>query len=130
MSSPVVKPMSCQALVKAWYCEAAFTRDGAHFVHVWEPLDVDLPETARPYCYGAGEIDFYDKTGNTVLWRRVRHHQFCGGKDVLLLSDGRFYEVYSGQVLFREGRWFMRWWCGDNTRAARMLNAGWPEYQR
>lgn len=126
----MIQQMSCQALVRVWHCECEFARDGENHVWLWEPLDVDAPEDARPYCFGVGEIDFYSRDGNTLTHRHVRHHDFNGGKDVVLLSDGVFYQVCGGQCVYKNGRWMMRWWCGNNTRRARMLNAGWPEYQR
>lgn len=126
----MVKQMSCNAMVKAWCCDCEFERDGDYHVWLWEPLGVDdVPDDARPYCYGLGEIDFYDHSGNKLLLRSVRHHLFCGGIDVVLLSSGVFYEICSGQCVYRAGRWHMRWWAGNNTRRARMLNAGYPEYK-
>lgn len=131
MSDP--KPMSLLAFAKLWHCEAEFEKerpDATHWWVVWEPLDTDAPEDARPYCYGIGEIDFYDRTGNRHLDRRVRCHDLTAPHPMLvLLKDGVWREVLSGKVVYRNGRWHMRWLCATNTRAAMMMNAGFAEYR-
>ena len=44
------RPLSLSAFAKLWHCDAEFEPDGdsVHWVHVWEPLDVDAPPDARP----------------------------------------------------------------------------------
>jgi hypothetical protein len=144
MSDPMNhgRPMSLSAFCKCWHCDAEFERDGdsEHWVIVWEPLDTDAPADARPYVYGSGEIDFYDRTGNIdfydrtgyrMLARRVRYHCLNDSfPNLLLMSDGVWREAGLGSVVHRDGRWWVRSRAADNTRAARMMNAGWAEYRK
>jgi hypothetical protein len=127
------RPLSLSAFAKCWHCDATFEPDGdsRHWVIVWEPLDVAAPPDARPYVHGLGEIDFYDRTGNVMLVRRVRFHSFKDTfPNLLLMADGVWREAGLGSVVHRDGRWWVKFRAADNTRAARMMNAGWPEYRR
>lgn len=125
---PDVKPMSLRRFSTLWLCEAEWEPDGPQSIHIWEPLDVDAPEDAHPYCHGLGEITFYDRTGNGLIARSVRHHEISGLEDLVLL-DGTWWQVISGQVIYRDSRWWMRWWAQKNGRYAIMANAGFWAYQ-
>jgi hypothetical protein len=125
------RPMSLSAFAKLWHCDAEFQADGdsKHWVVIWEPLDVTAPPDARPHVYGMGEISFYDRTGNALIVRRARYHDLNDTfPNLLLMSDGIWRESMPGEIVYRDGRWWHRFRGADNTRAARMMNAGWGEY--
>ena len=64
------EPASINAAFKCWWVNSGeFEQDpdAAHWGVFWEPLDVDLPETAKPSCCYNDCIVFYDKTGNKLL---------------------------------------------------------------
>jgi hypothetical protein len=44
------------------------------------------------------------------------------------MSDGVWREAGLGSVVHRDGRWWVKFRAAANTRAARMMNAGWAEY--
>ncbi len=116
------------AFCKLWtLIDGLVEPNGRQSVYIWEPLDVDAPADARPYCYGFGEIDFYDVTGNKQLDRRVRCHLFIA-EDLVQVRDGTWFKIASGRCVYRAGRWWMRWLAYKNGRHAKMMNAGWPEY--
>lgn len=127
---PQIRPMSCSRFASVYWCECEVTKDSDVSVHLWEPLDADVPPDARPCCYGIAEIDFYDHTGNKTLLKHIRHHDMMGM--IALLPDGRFVEVGYGNVVYREHvqRWFVRWLAWTNSRLARMMQAGLEEYLR
>ena len=137
------KALSVSAFCKLWWADCEFEQIGPNSYHVWEPLNMDAPENARPYCYGLGEIDFYDSTGNRKLAHAVQCHHFNNAHgDLLLLGNpGIWVDVASGQVTYRKGSWYMRWLCFRNTRRAHFANHGfriwnvaeqpriWPQFQ-
>lgn len=125
---PDPKPMSLRRFSTLWLCEAEWEPDGLQSVHIWEPLDVDAPEDAHPSCDYGREVTFYDRTGNGLIARHVRHHELSGLEDLVLL-DGTWWQVQSGRPMYRNGRWWMRWWAQKNSRYAIMANAGFWAYQ-
>lgn len=121
-------PLHVSAFCKLWTLVDGLVEPcGKQCVHIWEPLDVDAPPDARPYCYGLGEIDFWPVSGKNKLAERVRCHQFIAD-DLVQLRDGTWFKITSGRCMYRAGRWWMRWLAHKNTRHAKMMNAGWPEY--
>lgn len=125
------KPMSLSAFAKLWRCEAEFEPEGeaGTWWVVWEPLDTAAGEDARPSIFG-DRVCFYDRTGNRKVESYVPFHDLDDPfPNLLLLGDGVWREVLSGRVVYRDGRWYMRWLAATNTRAARMMNAGFPEYR-
>lgn len=112
-----MRPMTVRSLGSLLTCDAAWEQVGPESVHIWEPLDVDLPADVEVYCAGSAAVRFYPE-GTTVV---VFHHRIMG--DLLLLDDGLWYEVTAGQAVHRDGQWCMRWRACSNTRLARMLNA-------
>ena len=126
--SVVMPPASINATFKCWYVNSgAYTQDADsnHWGAFWEPLRVNLPETARPSCCYNDSIVFYDRSGNKLLADYVRHYGFISVHPHLLWLDGKWREVVNGRVEFRDGQWYMRWGVATNTRFAEVLNAGW-----
>ena len=119
------EPASLNAACKLWHVTSGvFEEDGggSFWGKFWEPLRVDLPESARPTCCLSNSIVFYDRTGNKLLKDHVRHLEVMSDHPHLLLLDGLWREVLSGRVEFRDGQWFMCWLVAWNTHYARMLN--------
>ena len=117
-----MKPRSCSRRLTLFECEAEFERDSPHWVRVYEPLRTNAPENARPHCFGIGEVDFYDKTGNRKI-AHVRSHDFARvSPELLRLSDGLWYEVVSSECRWHNGQWCMVWNAAKNTRSSRWAN--------
>ena len=118
---------SINAAFKCWCVNSGeFEQDpeAEHWGVFWEPLDVNLPDSARPSCCLGQDIVFYDKTGNKLLKDHVRHYGFMGAHPHLLNVNGRWREIVSGRVEYRDGKgWYMRWTVVTNSRFAMMLNA-------
>ena len=126
--SIVMPPASISAEFKCWRVNTgAYTPDEKYenWGVFWEPLQVDLPESAKPSCCYGNSIVFYDRTGNKLLCDYVRHYEFMGPHPHLLWLDGKWREVVNGRCEYRDGQWFMRWGVAVNTRYAEILNAGW-----
>lgn len=124
-----MKPFSLRNFAKLWHCDAEFEPAGENAVHIFEWLDVDLPEDVRASCYYSDTVGFYGAENGRKL-AEVRHHALGGLEDLVLLNDGIWYEVSSGRVVYHNGRWCMRWWAWKNTRRAAMMNAGFPAYRK
>lgn len=123
MSEPI--PASINACCKLWHVNSGeFTRDedAPHWGAFWEPLNVNLPESARPSCCYGRDIIFYDRTGNKLLVDHVRHYDFMGPHPHLLYVGDAWREVVSGRVEYRDGNWYMRWAVATNTRFALLAN--------
>jgi len=120
------KPASVSAAFKCWYVNSGeYTPDerSQHWGVFWEPLHVDLPESARPSCCYSNSIVFYDRTGNNKLLKDfVKHSGFLAPHPHLLHLDGKWREVFNGRVEYRGGHWHMRWGVSTNTRYASLLN--------
>ncbi len=119
------KPASVSAAFKCWYVNSGeYTPDERikNWGVYWEPLQVDLPESARPSCCLINSIIFYDRTGNKLLKDYVKHYGFMGPSPHLLHLEGKWREVFNGRVEYRDGHWYMRWGVATNTRLAQMLN--------
>lgn len=100
--------------------------DGPNTATVWEPLNVDAPPNAHPWtCYG-NTIVFYRERWREEI-ARTTHYNLVGLSPHLLRIDGRWYEVGSGRVVYRDGRWCMAWSCWANSRAARAANTERPD---
>lgn len=73
---------SISAAYKAWRVNSGeYTpdEDSDYWGAFWEPLQIDLPETAKPSCCYSNDIIFYDQTGNNRLLKDfVRHYGFSG----------------------------------------------------
>lgn len=121
------EPASINAAFKCWWVNSGeFEQDpdAEHWGVFWEPLDVNLPESAKPSCCYTDSIVFYDRTGNKLLKDFVSHYGFNGAHPHLLNLKGRWREVVSGRVEYRAGLgWYMRWSVVTNSRFAMMLNA-------
>lgn len=118
---------SITAFAKLWTVNSGeFTQDNdaPHWGAFWEPLKVDLPETAKPSCCYGNHIVFYDSSGNKLLKDYVTTYDFCNVHPHLLYLSGKWREVVNGRVEYRGGQWYMRWAVATNTRHARMMNAG------
>ena len=116
---------SISAACKLWYVTSGeFTPDddSQYWGAFWEPLKIDLPETARPSCCYTNSIVFYNKSGNKLLKDYVSHYSFTGVHPHLLNLAGKWREVVNGRVEYRNGQWFMRWGVATNTRWAKTLN--------
>lgn len=124
MSDPT--PASINAMFKCWHVNSGEYEPDADpqskWGAFWEPLKVDLPDTAKPSCCYSDCIAFYDRSGNRLLRDFVRHYQFMGVHPHLLWLDGMWREVVNGRVEYRDGHWYMRWGVATNTKYARMLN--------
>lgn len=125
------EPASINAAFKCWYVNSGeFEQDpeAEHWGVFWEPLDVDLPDTARPSCCLSDCIVFYDRTGNKLLQDMVRHYSFMGAHPHLLYLNGQWREVIAGRVEYRQGKgWYMRWSVVTNSRFSLMLNKEVPQ---
>lgn len=74
-----------------------------NWVYVWEPLNVDIPESAHPYCC-------YEDDSHKVELGRNRHtitHSFKG-ETLLFYGDCHFF-LMSGKVMWHNNAWYMRW---------------------
>jgi hypothetical protein len=119
-------PASITANCKMWRVnsgEYTTDEDSAHWGAFWEPLDVYLPESARPSCCFGDSIVFYDRTGNRLLKDFVRHYNFIGAHPHLLFLEGKWREVISGRCEYRNNHWYMRWAVATNTAMAIEANA-------
>jgi hypothetical protein len=127
------RPMSLSAAFKGWHCDAEYEPhpEWASTIIIWEPLDVEAPEDARPYIHGIYSVDFYDRTGNMMIAKDVRRHDLNSSfPTLLLMSDGCWYEAGYSRCVYRDDRWWMKHYARKNTRAAAVLNAGWSEWRK
>lgn len=128
------EPASINAAFKCWHVNSGeYVPDEdseSKWGTFWEPLQVDLPASARPSCCYVNSIIFYDRTGNKMLKDHVRHFGFMGPHPHLLYLSGKWREVINGRVEYRDGQWYMRWGVATNTRFALLLNAGWEARER
>lgn len=98
--------------------------DGAHHAYLWEQLDVTMPGTAAPYCCYANTVIFYrDRVGHDEIGR-CTHADLNTPSPTLLFLNGRWWEAIGGQVVQRDGSWWMKHRLADNTRMAREANLG------
>lgn len=121
------EPQACSitAFCKAWIVNSGeFTQDedSPHWGAFWEPLKVDLPETAKPGCCYGNHIVFYDRSGNKLLKDYITTYELMAPHPHLLYLAGKWREVVNGRVEYREGQWFMRWGVATNTRFAIAMN--------
>lgn len=124
-----MKSLSLNRFATLWDCECDFEWHCQQQCYAWEPLDIDAPHDARPSCFLGNRVSFYDVTGNKPLGE-LTHRDLQGvAPTLMLLRDGTWVEVLSGRVLYRAGKWCMRWLCAKNTRTARMMNAGFPAFR-
>ncbi len=113
-------------------------------VTLWEPLDTEAPEDARPYCYLLNEIDFrrpadqipsYLSELKPEGWYTAvmydRHVKHIATRDgfgqpvlVYVQALGTWYELGNGEVVWRNGRWHFKHTGWKNTDAAHFANAG------
>lgn len=80
------------------------------WVYVWEPLNVDVPQSAHPYCCYANMVIFYEDDLHRVELGSTRHtitHSFKG--ETLLLYGSRHFFLMSGKVVWHNNAWYMRW---------------------
>lgn len=119
-----MKRCELRAWAKLWDCEAEFEVTGPWTAHMWEPLEVNPPASAKPYtCYGNTVIFYRDRVGDDEI-ARCRHLDLNTAHRSLVFLGGRWYEVGAGAVVQRDGQWAMRWNLAANTRAAHEANAG------
>lgn len=122
---------SVSAAMKLWWVTSGeYTHDEGteHWGAFWEPLQVDLPATAKPHCCYAQSIYFYDRQGNKLLKDHVQHFGFMAAHPNLLHLEGKWREVVNGRVEYRNGHWYMRWGVATNTRNAIALNESFPPH--
>jgi hypothetical protein len=121
-----MKPYSVRPFGHLLVCDDAEVEklDGTHIL-IYEPLDLDrdVPGDAEVYAAGGGRVTFYSTDdedpqclGTARIWRDLL------GLRSTLLWDGRWYDVVSSSVVYRFGRWCVRWRCSSSTRFATMLN--------
>jgi hypothetical protein len=126
------KPLTYSSFARLGNISCEWERDGRCSAYFYEPIDVDLPETASPSWGFGAEITFYDRTGNKLLEKHVRVHDLNPIGDTLVFHQETkiWWELASARVIYRNGRWFVRWagWC--NTRKAYMMNVGLPAFQQ
>ncbi len=122
---PEPKPVSCRGFAHLYFAEGEWEPNGRCSIYLYEPLSIEAPADARPSCCYSTEVHFYDCTGNKFLGK-VRTHSFMGWSPTLLLVDGTglWWEVGGGTVVYRNGRWFMRWTLYRNSREAYGANVG------
>lgn len=107
-----------------WDCQADFEVEGPWTAIMWEPLDVQAPLEAKPYCCYVDTVIFYrDRVGYDEV-ARCRHHELNMASPSLVFLGGRWWEVGGAHVVQRDGKWHMRWHLAANTRAAREANHG------
>jgi hypothetical protein len=127
-----MKSLSMSAVVKAWGAWDAELRpytahDGEAVPHMrtlLEPLHVTAPPDARPYCYGVGEIDFYDADRKRVICK-TRSHDLTASYPTVIKADGIWWEIVgSGQVVYIDGEWVIRRELSNATKWAKVFNGG------
>lgn len=122
-----MKTLSVRSLGSLLVCDGAWEGAGPDAAYIYEPLDVALPNDAEAHRAGSRSVRFYYGNGERVE-ALIHHHEIMG--DLVLLDDGRWYEVTGGQVTWRDGRWYLRWLGASNTKLSRMLNAVPPKLAR
>ena len=81
-----------------------------NWVYVWEPLDADVPESAKPYCCYGSTVIFYADDEHKIELGRTEHkitHSFRGDTN-LIYRESHFF-LMSGQVVWHNNKWFMEW---------------------
>lgn len=105
-------------------CEAEHEVDG-NVVYLWERLfpAVEVGPDAKPR-WDYEQIVFYRPVERDHIHVN-RHLMFSRGAspDVLVLQNGLCVEITSGQVVWRESAWFIRWHGYTHTRMARATRA-------
>jgi hypothetical protein len=116
-----------RSFCKLWFLEdGEWEKDYVQTAYIYEPLNINPPADARPYCCLIDTVIFY-KDGAELT--RTTHHALGGACNTLILLGDTWYEIASGQCLHRNGHWCMRWLAYKNTRRAAMMNAGWGTYK-
>ena len=130
-------PLYSHRLIHAFACEADFEIDSQHTnsVIIWEPLHVDAPADARPYCCSFNTIQFTEggRHDDKRPWRefaRTTHHEFMHADVCVLLKNGWWYEIGYGECVYHAGQWCMKWHARSNTRRASVLNRGWELWDK
>ncbi len=121
--------MSLNRFASLYWCEADWKVTGPYTIEIIEPLAVEAPLDAMPYCCLLDTVQFFEHGSHREV-ARGRHHDI-GGRNglLLLLNDGVWYEVGGGTCTVREGRWCMVWAAATNTDRARMMNTGFWAYR-
>lgn len=105
-----------------WVAEGDFEMAGNQCASLWEPLQINVPLNAKPHaCYG-NVVVFYDDAQMEL--GRCTYHELSGAAPNLVYLGARWWEVSSGKVIQRNGRWCLQWHCCSNTARAREANAG------
>lgn len=123
-----MKHLSMQRFATLWSCECDWKKASKYTITIYEPLEIDAPPDARPYC-SSWDIEFYDKSGNKSLGKARCHNREGAAPDMMLIG-GKWYEVTGGEVRFVEGRWHVVRTGYLNGRLPKMMNAGWPEFKK
>jgi hypothetical protein len=125
-----IKPFSMSRFCTLWRCECEFEVDG-NLVYLWEPLHphVGIGPEAKPR-WEYEQIVFYRPEQKDWIYVN-RHLMFdkAGFNDVLVLKNGQPVEVVGAQVVWREGRWFIRWHGYKHSRLARAAAAFFEDWR-
>lgn len=89
--------------------------------HFFEPLKVEAPETAQPYCCYANTVVFYedatcrkevarcDSKWNLLGQRFNQDLEGLPGVAPFVWHEGELYELGSGDVVWHDDGWHVRW---------------------
>lgn len=129
MSEPVA--MSVSACCKLWWVtsgEFEMEPGSENWGCLWEPLDTSASPDAKPYCLLSQEIEFVEPHGQGR--QRTTHYNWSACIHPQLVHvNNLWWEIGGGQVLYRNGRWHMRWSVRKNTRFANAANAAMTAYK-
>jgi hypothetical protein len=124
---------------------------GARGMYFYEDiLAAGIPETAKPYCCYICTIIFYkqpykvvdgefERWGEAVTrWNLIGERwtdqdMGFGSLAPLVLHNGQVYELATGNVIWKDGKWVNQWigWRlpADDNRIIELKRLGWDPFQ-
>lgn len=100
--------------------ESGYSIINANTAFLYDPLDTKAPESAQPTCF-LSYVQFVDSEGNEI--DKAEPHDLNSCCPIYLYFSEEWWTVISGEVVWFNGRWNMRWRCQKNTEGAIILNA-------
>src|SRR4028119_488123 len=81
-----------------------------NWIIVYEPLDIDLPESAYPYCCYASHVIFYkSKSDLTILGETDHKIRYTSRGNTILRHGNQQFVLMTGKVVYHNNRWQFEW---------------------
>jgi hypothetical protein len=87
-----------------------------NWIIVYEPLDVDLPESAYPYCCYLNHVIFYKgRNDRTVLAETDHQIRYTVRGNTILRHGSQQFVLMTGKVIYHNSRWQCEWIAHKTT---------------